>query len=349
MDRFIGMDVHAASTTFAVIDARGKRLHSKVVETNGSALIEFLQREPGTLHLCLEEGTQSTWLVEILSAHVKRIVVAHVSESRGHKSDERDAFALAEMLRTDAVKTAVYKHTGAFASLRLLVKAHTAAVRDTVRAQNRLKALFRSHGVEMSGTNPYSAKHPEERIAALPETARPSARVMFAHYDALQIAREHAESTMVEESHRHPISRVLETCPGLGPIRVAQLVSVVITPERFRTRAQFWAYCGLGVVMRSSSDWVRESAGWQKRPVQRTRGLNFNHNHLLKAVFKGAATTVIVQHKEHPLRAGYQHQIDSGTKPPLAKVTLARRIAATALSMWKKEEVFDAAKMKHAS
>lgn len=261
MDRFIGMDVHAASTTFAVIDARGKRLHSKVVETNGSALIEFLQREPGTLHLCLEEGTQSTWLVEILSAHAKRIVVAHVSESRGHKSDERDAFALAEMLRTDAIKTVVYKHTGAFASLRLLVKAHTAAVRDTVRAQNRLKALFRSHGVEMSGANPYGAKHREERIAALPETARPSARVMFAHYDALQIAREHAESTMVEESHRHPISRVLETCPGLGPIRVAQLVSVVITPERFRTRAQLWAYCGLGVVMRSSSDWVRESGG----------------------------------------------------------------------------------------
>lgn len=130
---------------------------------------------------------------------------------------------------------------------------------------------------------------------------------------------------------------------------MAQLVSVVITPERFRTRAQFWAYCGLGVVMRSSSDWVRESGGWQKRPVQRTRGLNFNHNHLLQAVFKGATTTVIVQHKEHALRAGYQHRVDSGAKPPLAMVTLARRIATTALSMWKKEEVFDTAKMKHAS
>ncbi|MEZ4389881.1 MAG: transposase [Polyangiales bacterium] len=349
MDRYIGMDVHAASTTLAVIDARGKKLHSKVVETNGKALLECLQTEPGSLHLCLEEGTQSTWLAEILTPHVTRVVVVHVSESRGHKNDERDAFALAEMLRTNAVKTTVYKQTGPFASLRLLVKAHTATVRDTVRAQNRLKALFRSHGVEMTGSNPYGMKQRETRIESLPESARPSAKVMFAHYDALQATRVQAEAAMVEESHRHSISQVLETCPGLGPIRVAQLVSVVITPERFRTRAQFWAYCGLGVVIRSSSDWVREGDRWQKRPVQRTRGLNLNHNHLLKAVFKGAATTVIVQHKEHPLRAGYQRQIDGGTKPPLAKVTLARRLAATALSMWKTQEVFDAAKVKIAS
>jgi hypothetical protein len=33
MDRYIGMDVHAASTTLAVIDARGKKLHSKIIET----------------------------------------------------------------------------------------------------------------------------------------------------------------------------------------------------------------------------------------------------------------------------------------------------------------------------
>ena len=39
MERFIGLDVHAASTTCAVIDARGKRVRVDVVETNGQALI----------------------------------------------------------------------------------------------------------------------------------------------------------------------------------------------------------------------------------------------------------------------------------------------------------------------
>lgn len=172
---------------------------------------------------------------------------------------------------------------------------------------------------------------------------------MFAHDDARRAARVQAETAMVEESHRRSIRHELETCPGLGPIRVAQLVSVAITPERSRTRAQFRACCGLGVVMRSSSDRVREGARWQKRPMQRTRGLNLNHNHLRRAVFKGAATTVIVQRKERPLRAAPQRQIDGGTKPPVARLTLARRLATTALSTWKTQEVFDATKVKIAS
>jgi hypothetical protein len=34
MERYIGLDVHAASTTFAVVGESGKRLGTPVVETN---------------------------------------------------------------------------------------------------------------------------------------------------------------------------------------------------------------------------------------------------------------------------------------------------------------------------
>jgi transposase len=63
-----------------------------------------------------------------------------------------------------------------------------------------------------------------------------------------------AEQDLIRESPKHPIARVLETTPGLGPIRVARLLPIVVAPHRFRTRQQFWSYCGLGIVMRSSSD-----------------------------------------------------------------------------------------------
>jgi len=43
MERYIGLDVHAASTTFAVIGESGKRLGSHVVETNGQSLVEQLK------------------------------------------------------------------------------------------------------------------------------------------------------------------------------------------------------------------------------------------------------------------------------------------------------------------
>jgi len=75
MDRYIGLDVHATSCTAAVIDSHGKRLRSYVIETNGQALVEFLKMQPGTLHVCLEEGGQSGWVTEILSPHAARVVL----------------------------------------------------------------------------------------------------------------------------------------------------------------------------------------------------------------------------------------------------------------------------------
>ena len=135
---------------------------------------------------------------------------------------------------------------------------------------------------------------------------------------------------------------MLKTCPGLGPIRIAELLPVVVTPYRFRSRSGFWAYCGLGIVMRSSSDWVRASTGeWMKMPVQQTRGLNRNFNHTLKRVFKGAATTVIGRAEEGPLYRHYLSLLDGGTKPNLAKLTIARQIASITLALWRTGERYD--------
>jgi transposase len=99
---------------------------------------------------------------------------------------------------------------------------------------------------------------------------------------------------MVAEARKHAVFRLLETVPGLGPIRVSHLMATVVSPQRFRTRRQFWQYIGFGVVMRSSSDWIPEDGGrWRRDTVQHTRGLTRNYNRELKGLFKGAATTVV--------------------------------------------------------
>ena len=87
MDRYIGLDAHSSSCTVAVIGPRGKRLQTQVPETNAKVLIDFIRVIPGTRHLCLEEGTHSNWLYEVLSPHVQEIVVAGVRQERGAKSD----------------------------------------------------------------------------------------------------------------------------------------------------------------------------------------------------------------------------------------------------------------------
>ncbi len=54
-----------------------------------------------------------------------------------------------------------------------------------------------------------------------------------------------------------------------------------------------------------------------------------------------SATTVITQLCKDPIHARYERLLHGGTKPTLAKLSLARMIAATVLRMWKDEEEYD--------
>ena len=86
MERYIGLDVHAASSTLALISESGRRLQTHVLETNGAALVEAIRLVPGRKHLVFEEGIQSAWLYEILSPHVDEAVVAGGTKSRGQNT-----------------------------------------------------------------------------------------------------------------------------------------------------------------------------------------------------------------------------------------------------------------------
>jgi hypothetical protein len=70
------------------------------------------------------------------------------------------------------------------------------------------------------------------------------------------------------------------------------------------------------------------------------RGLNQNHNHDLKSIFKGAATKA--GSATGPFRDFYTALLARGMNPPMARLTLARKIAAITLIVWKKGVCFDA-------
>jgi transposase len=342
MERYLGLDAHAASCTLAVISEKGRKLRDFPVETNGQALVEAVRMIPGHKHLVFEEGLQSAWLYETLSPHVDETVVAGVVQSRGAKSDKRDAYGLAEKLRVGNLDKQVFKAPRQFTRLRDLSRTHITLVGDVVRAQARIKSLYRSRGILVAGVNVYGVRQRNEWQEQLSSSAQTRATRLYAHLDFLLEQKKQAEADLLREAKKHAIVRTLETAPGFGPIRAARLVPVVITPHRFRTKRQFWSYCGLGVVTRSSSDWIQApDGGWIKARVAQTRGLSREYNHVLKGIFKGAATTVITQRNKDPLYARYERLLDGGTKPTLAKLSLARMIAATVLRMWKDEKEYD--------
>jgi transposase len=174
--------------------------------------------------------------------------------------------------------------------------------------------------------------------------ARIRAATLLSELDALLALRPAAKATMLVEARRQPAWKVLRSIPFLGDIRVAEILAIARTPFRFRTKRSLWAYVGLAVVTHSSAD--EEFVGGKvrrrhKRPL--TRGLNRNHNPILKAVFKGAANAAVA--KTGPFRDFYEASVARGVNDDLAKVTLARKIVSVALRLWKKGELFDPKKL----
>lgn len=334
-DKYVALDVHSATTSACIRDAAGFIRMEATVETSAKELVSLVRAIPGTVHLTFEEGPQAAWLYDLLQPHVHRLVVCDPRKNRlineGSKSDAIDARKLSELLRLGSLKPIYHGEHGTRA-LKELVYAHLQLVEDTVRTKNRIKARFRSRGIRVTGQGIYNPANRQEWLSKLDRKAnRQRAEWLYAELERLEELRREAEKALIAESRKHRGTRLLRDVPGIGAIRAAQIVGLVDTPHRFRTKRQFWSYIGLAVIHRSSADWEIGPGGMSLNRRCSTRGLNRNFNRVLKAVFKMAAVDAI----RGAYRSEYEKRVEAGMRPAMARLAVARKIAAICLTLWK--------------
>ncbi|MBV9181682.1 MAG: IS110 family transposase [Acidobacteria bacterium] len=211
---------------------------------------------------------------------------------------------------------------------------------------NRLKALYRSWAIPCEGQHVYDPRHRAEWLDKIREAGvRRRAEFFYQQLDALQTLRQQARRDLLAESRKHAATKLLCQIPSIGPIRAAQLVALIQTPHRFRTKRQIWTYSGLGLKTHDSGQYrYVEGQLRRSRKAQQLRGLNENHNHDLKNIFKGAATRA--SSCPGPFHDFYEALRAKGMKPTMARLTVARKIAAITLILWKKGVSFDAKHLK---
>jgi hypothetical protein len=342
--KYVGLDVHQATTVSTVRDDTGRILARTVVPTEADALTDFFRGMRGTVHVAFEEGTQAQWLHDLLEPVVDRVLVCNRrgQASQGNKGDQPDADELSDLLRCGRLR-AVYHERGDRAALKELARTYLNLVEDGTRVMQRLKALFRARGIRTPGRNVYHREQRAQWLRQLPEEGvRFRATVLYEELALLQALRPKAKAAMLAEARRDPAWKILRTIPILGPVRVALLLATLQTPWRFRTKRHLWAYAGFAVVTRTSAEYELDG----QRRVQRrrrpptTRGLNRHHNRIVKDVFKGAATAAAT--RSGALQDWYQGVRAHGMREELARVTLARKLAALTLRLWKRGERYDA-------
>ena len=320
--KYIGMDVHKESISIAVMNACGKYVMECVIETKASIILQFVHGLSGDLHVTFEEGTWAAWLYDLLKPHVTEVLVCNPRKNallkEGSKGDKIDARKLVELLRLNNLKP-VYHGESGVRTLKELARSYLTITKDVGRVMNRLKALYRSWGILCPGNEVYAPRHRVEWLAKIREAGvRRRAEHYYQQLDVLRLLRQEVRRDLLGESKKHKAWKLLRQIPGIGPIRAALLIALIQTPHRFRTKRQLWNYSGLGLETHDSAQYrvVKGQLLRSKKPVT-LRGLNKDHNHDLKDIFKGAAMRSSTA--AGPLHDFYEALLAKGRKPTMAR------------------------------
>ena len=347
LDKYIGMDVHLAMTVVVVLNAEGKMIWENIVTTAADPLIRLLESLSGPLHVRFEETTQAGWLHDVVRGYVQEVIVCDPRRNKllaeGSKADKPDAKKLAELLRAGLLRSVYHGHDQT-RTLKELVRGYETLTIDTIRTMSRIKAMYRGRGIPTPGFGVYQ---PSQREYWSQQLRQPGARQrvgwLWEELDHVRGLRKRAKLAMLAESRKHRAVALLSSVPQLGSVRSALIVATLDTPYRFRTKRQLWSYCGLGVVTHISAEYeLQEGRVVRRRKPFSTRRLNPNANRRLKDVFFGAATGGM---QTEPYRSYLEDLQHKGMRKEMARITLARKIAAMALIIWKKGKTFDPKKL----
>jgi hypothetical protein len=73
--KYVGLDVHQATTVAVVQAESGRVIARSVLPTEAAPILEFFRGMRGAIHVALEEGTQAQWLYDLLVRRVAHVLV----------------------------------------------------------------------------------------------------------------------------------------------------------------------------------------------------------------------------------------------------------------------------------
>lgn len=80
-EKYIGLDVHQATISVAVLDSTGKLVMKSILETRAATILQFFAGLRGRLLVTFEESTCAAWLYDLLKPHVADLIVCNARKN----------------------------------------------------------------------------------------------------------------------------------------------------------------------------------------------------------------------------------------------------------------------------
>jgi transposase len=277
---FVGLDVHARTIAGCAIDAETGEIVHRRFGFDLAEVVAWIQSLPGPQTVTYEAGPTGFGLFRLLTTAGIACVVAAPSKLQRPtgdrvKTDARDAFHLARLLKLDEI-VAVKVPTVEEETARDLVRSREDTRQDLMAARHRLSKLMLRHGFVYSDGTAWTRKHDlwlrQHRTGDLPF------QVAFdANYEAViqSTARrdrlDQAIGLMAADSRFTPMVDRLGCLRGIGPLTGFALAVEITDWHRF-TGNTIGSFLGL-VPSEYSSGQSRQLGGITKTGNSHARRL----------------------------------------------------------------------------
>jgi len=279
---YVGIDHHRQYSHITLLDEKGEVVRSGRVANVRRELDGFLQGIRD-VRAVIEAGRSSYTVVDVLDDLGIETTVAHPKDVRAIakakiKTDERDSYKLAHLLRTGYIPE-VHKRSRENRYSQRVLRQRAFFVGKQTAVKNRLRALLAQQGEEIRldverVENLFTEKGMKIlKGLALPEREAKLVGALLRTYADLEERIDETNAIIKQLYETMPSARLIQTVPGFG-IFLAVLVAVEIEDiRRFEDVSQFHAYAGVipsthssgergwhGKIIKEGNRWLRWAA-----------------------------------------------------------------------------------------
>ena len=247
----IGLDAHERTSSLCILDTSGRTVKEVTVKGHPRMVLRWLREVKEPFKICFEASTNYGWLYDELKVIAVEVLVAHPGRLRlifrsRRKNDRIDAARLAKLLYLGELPL-VHVPGADVRAWRGLIEHRQRCVRERTRVKNGIRALLRTHGIQMPCRVRLWAR---KGRAWLSELDMPTAVTALRRDQFLDDLEHHTrkihrlETMLGSIGDRHSGMVLLQTIPGVGVRTAEAFLAYVDDPQRFRGRS-IGAYLGM--------------------------------------------------------------------------------------------------------
>jgi transposase len=279
---YMGIDHHRQYSHITLLDEKGEKLKYGRVGNLRGELDNFLSGIK-EVKAVVEAGRSSYTMVDILDDMGIDVIIAHPKEVKAIakakiKTDKRDSYILAHLLRTDFIPE-VYKRSRENRESQRVLRQRAFYVGSTTRVKNRIHALLSQQSEDVQEEisrvkNLFGTKGMKViRGLSLPGNQKELLEALIKTFRHLEERRKETNGLVEKLYFKIPEARLIHTVPGFG-VFLSVLTAVEIADiGRFENVRKFHCYAGVipsthssgertyhGKIVKEGNRWLRWAA-----------------------------------------------------------------------------------------